>query len=167
MRVLRQDLAPVPVNHYILYLIAIIALVILSPWQSGDYQLTLYTLTGLCLTAIILAYVGYVLIKLLGKIHPHLKLAAHYGLANISRRTKQSLIQIVGIGLGVTVMLLLTLVRTDLLSNWQHRLPDNTPNYFLINIQPEQVDAVNNYLADHIKGDAKTLSDDKRSSDQN
>ncbi len=155
LRVLRQDLAPVPVNHYILYLIAIIALVILSPWQSGDYQLTLYTLTGLCLTAIILAYVGYVLIKLLGKIHPHLKLAAHYGLANISRRTKQSLIQIVGIGLGVTVMLLLTLVRTDLLSNWQHRLPDNTPNYFLINIQPEQVDAVNNYLADHIKGDAK------------
>ena len=154
LRVLRHDLSPLPVNQYLLYLIALIALLLLTPWQSGDAILTVYTLVGLLITAMVMALIGKALINLLGKLQPKLKLAARYGLANISRRSRQSLVQIVGIGIGITVILLLTLVRTDLLENWQDRLPDNTPNYFLINIQPDEVQSVNEYLQTHIEGKA-------------
>ena len=61
--------------------------------------------------------------------------------------------QIMGIGIGVTVMLLLTLVRTDLLAGWQNRLPDDAPNYFLINIQPDQVDSIRSHLSTLLNND--------------
>jgi len=50
-------------------------------------------------------------------------------------------------------MLLLTLVRTDLLAGWQNRLPDDAPNYFLINIQPDQVESIREHLSTSLKND--------------
>ena len=155
LRVLRRDILPQPLNNYFVYGIAILALIILSPWQSGETQITFYTLAGLFLTALVLAISATILISFLKHIQPRLTRAARYGLANLTRRARQSTIQIVGIGIGVTMMLLLTLVRTDLLAKWQNQLPENTPNYFLINIQPEQVDDVRDYLQQYIGVDGK------------
>jgi putative ABC transport system permease protein len=55
---------------------------------------------------------------------------------------------VVSLGLGILVLLLLTLVRTDLLTNWKASLPEDAPNHFLINIQSDQVEGVNTRLAD-------------------
>jgi putative ABC transport system permease protein len=147
LRVLRKDLSPVPLNNYAIYVLAIIALALLSPWQSGNINLTLYTVAGLFLTAIVLALSAKMMIKLLKQLQPRLKMAARYGLANVTRRSNQSIMQITAIGIGVTVILLLTLVRTDLLEGWQNRLPDDAPNYFLINIQPKQVSGIKAQLS--------------------
>ena len=151
LRVLRRDLDPLPINNYLIYSIAILALIALSPWQAGNTKLTIYTLLGLFLTAIILALCSRLLIQFLKYLQPKLKISARYGLANVVRRSNQSLVQMVGIGTGITVMLLLTLVRTDLLTSWQDRLPEETPNYFLINIQPEQIDQVRTFLTTSLK----------------
>jgi putative ABC transport system permease protein len=51
-------------------------------------------------------------------------------------------VQIVAFGLGFMVLLLLALVRNDLLQNWQASLPADAPNYFMINIRPDEGDAV-------------------------
>jgi putative ABC transport system permease protein len=45
------------------------------------------------------------------------------------------------------VLLLLTLVRADLLATWRGALPEDAPNRFLINIQPDEADAVREFLA--------------------
>lgn len=150
LRVLRRDLNPLPLNSYIIYLIAILTLVFLSPWQSGSIKITLHTLLGLFITAIVLALSAKQMLNLLRRIQPKLKMAARYGLANVTRRANQSTVQIIGIGLGITVMLLLTLIRTDLLENWKDRLPDDAPNYFLINIQPNQTDELASLLSDSL-----------------
>ena len=39
-------------------------------------------------------------------------------------------------------LLLLTVVRGDLLSNWRASLPPDAPNHFLVNVLPDQVDGV-------------------------
>lgn len=153
LRVLRRDLNPLPLNNYVIYLIAVLALVLLSPWQSGNIELTIYTLLGLFMTTIVLAVSAKLMIILLRQLQPRLKMEARYGLANVTRRSNQSMIQIIGIGIGITVMLLLTLIRTDLLENWQNRLPDEAPNYFLINIQPDQVNAVRSFLSNSLNED--------------
>ncbi len=150
LRVLRRDLNPLPLNNYIIYIIAGVALLLLSPWQLGSIKLTLGTLFGLFITAIVLAITAKLMLSLLIRIQPKLKMAARYGLANVTRRSNQSTVQIIGIGIGVTVMLLLTLIRTDLLENWKNRLPDDAPNYFLINIQPDQVNDVRSFLLDSL-----------------
>ena len=140
LRVLRRDLAPLPLNNYVIYTLGAGALLLLSPWQSGSFRLTLYTLAGLLLTALVLAGAARLMLWLLQYLQPGLRGAARHGLASLTRRGSQSVAQIIGLGIGVTVMLLLTLIRTDLLEGWQDRLPPQTPNYFLINIQPDQVD---------------------------
>ncbi len=146
LRVLRRDLNPLPLNSYIIYLIAILTLIFLSPWQSGSIKITFHTLLGLFITAIVLALAAKQMLKLLKRFQPKLKMSARYGLANVTRRSNQSTVQIIGIGLGITVMLLLTLIRTDLLESWKERLPENAPNYFLINMQADQAEDIKNMI---------------------
>ena len=59
-----------------------------------------------------------------------------------SRRRRLSLLQIVALALALTALDLLAVVGPSLLNAWRAELPADTPNYFLINIQPEQADAV-------------------------
>jgi putative ABC transport system permease protein len=71
-----------------------------------------------------------------------------YGLAALNRRIGASVIQAAALGLGITALLLLTLVRGDLLENWQQKTPEGAPNRFIINIQPDQQAAVAQYFVD-------------------
>jgi hypothetical protein len=50
----------------------------------------------------------------------------------------------VAFGLGLTVLLLLTIVRTDLLDGWRQTLDEDAPNHFMINIQPQERESVAN-----------------------
>lgn len=70
-----------------------------------------------------------------------------YGLAALCRRFAASVIQASALGLGLTALLLLTLVRGDLTSAWRHSVPPDAPNRFVINIQPDQGPAVRAFFA--------------------
>jgi putative ABC transport system permease protein len=78
----------------------------------------------------------------IGRARSGVGVAWRYGLANVARRGRDSAIQVVAFGLGLTVLLLLTLVRTDLLEGWRKTLNEDAPNHFMINIQPHEVDEV-------------------------
>jgi putative ABC transport system permease protein len=64
--------------------------------------------------------------------------AWRYGIANIARRGRESSVQLVAFGIGLMVLLLLSLLRTELMVEWQATLPAGAPNHFLINIQPAE-----------------------------
>lgn len=149
LRVLRRDLEPVPIKSMTAYIVAICALALLTPWESGNSLLTMYVFLGMIATALALVIGTRLMIAWLNRLRSRVGVASRYGLANIARRKNQSISQIVGIGLGVMVMLLLTLIRTDLLENWRDSIPEGTPNYFLINIQPDEVDTLKSYLQQH------------------
>lgn len=50
--------------------------------------------------------------------------------------------------MGLMVIMLLTLIRGDLIRNWQASLPEVAPNRFVINIQPEQIDEVKQFFTE-------------------
>lgn len=149
LRVLRRDISPLPIKGMTTYAFAIIALALLTPWQSGNIQLTLYTFLGILATALVLTICTKLIIGRLNQLRSRVGVASRYGLANVARREHQSTAQILGIGLGVMVMLLLTLIRTDLLENWRDRIPEGTPNYFLVNIQQDEVEVLKTFLHDN------------------
>jgi putative ABC transport system permease protein len=64
----------------------------------------------------------------------------------VRRRRFASLVQIMAIGLGLMAMLMLTLVRTELITKWQQSMPADMPNRFAINIQTDQLKAVREYF---------------------
>ena len=84
--------------------------------------------------------------KALAPLRSGVGVAWRYGLANIARRGRDSVVQIVAFGLGIMVLLLLALVRNDLLENWRASLPADAPNYFMINIRPDEAAAVTEFF---------------------
>ncbi len=73
---------------------------------------------------------------LAGRLRGRVGVAWRYGVANLSRRRAESVVQIAAFGTGIMVLLLLGVVRDDLNGDWRRTLPPNLPNYFFINIPP-------------------------------
>jgi len=141
-RVLRRDLGGLQTSAVVSTLAGLIGLTALLWWKAGSAQLAGIVLLGIVATLGVLAALALLLVRALRRLRPHLRGPWRYGLANVSRRARSSVVQVSALGLGLMVILLLTLVRTDLLSRWQQALPADAPNRFLINIQSDQLEAV-------------------------
>ena len=150
LRVLRRDLGSLPRRSYGSYLLGVVILVVLAIWQARDLALGLYVVLGLLVTFALLAGVAFVMLRFLAKATTKVSVKWRFAIQNIFRRLQMSVIQIVAFGLGLMVLLILSVVRGDLLTEWGERLPDNTPNRFLINIQAEQVDAISDFLKNEL-----------------
>ena len=146
MRVLRRDLAPLPIPGLGIYLTATACLLLLALWQSDGEQLFLYGCLALALTGLSAWGTAVLALRYLNGWRGMLGPATRFGLSNIVRRGGLSTAQILALSLGLTLLTLLALLRTDLLANWRDRLPADTPNYFLINIQPREVNAIRQFL---------------------
>lgn len=147
-RVLRRDLEPPPLRFALVYGLAIGAVLALLYWLVRDARLVSYVAAGIAATFVALALAGWLLVKALAPLRSGVGVAWRYGLANIARRGRESVVQIVAFGLGFMVLLLLALVRDDLLKEWRASLPEDAPNYFMINIRPDEGDDVRAFFAD-------------------
>ncbi|HBW4183623.1 TPA: ABC transporter permease [Klebsiella pneumoniae] len=65
------------------------------------------------------------------------------------RQPWSTLSQLAAFSLSFMLLALLLVLRGDLLDRWQQQLPPQSPNYFLINIAPEQIVPVKTFLAEH------------------
>jgi len=149
LRVLRQNLDPPPWRYGIPWITAVITLIALLLWILGDVKLVLAILAGTFVTFLVLGLAGAVLVRLLQGLRGLVGVSWRYGLANLARRGRESIVQVVAFGLGLMVLLLLTTVRNDLMDNWRQSLPQNAPNQFLINIQPQELPDMQSFLAQH------------------
>jgi putative ABC transport system permease protein len=136
IRVLRRDIGPPPPLILLAFGPAVAVVVLLIYWVVLDWRLFWGFTLGLAAFVLLLTGAGALLVFLAGRFRGRVGVAWRYGVANLSRRRAESLVQIVAFGLGLMVLLLLAIVRGDLNSDWRHSLPDNFPNYFFINIPP-------------------------------
>ncbi|PIV33325.1 MAG: permease [Lysobacterales bacterium CG02_land_8_20_14_3_00_62_12] len=146
LRVLRRDLAVVEPSAWLLGLTGLSGLAALLWWKAGSAVLASALLIGIVGTLLVLAAMAALLVWSLRRLRQHLRGPWRYGLANVGRRALASAAQIAALGLGLMVILLLTLVRTDLLDRWQRAIPADAPNRFIVNVQPEQVPLVRDFL---------------------
>jgi len=112
---------------------------------------------GLLVFVSVLALAGWLLVKLTAGLRGTVGVAWRYGVANLSRRRAESVVQIVAFGLGIMVLLLLAIVRRDLLDDWRRTLPAEVPNYFFINIPPDDREPFLKFLRDSGAKTAKAL----------
>ncbi len=147
IRVLRRDVGPPPPIVILAFGPAVFAVVFLVYWVVRDlYQFFVFT-AGLAGFLLLLAGAGALLVTLAGRLRGSVGVSWRYGVANLSRRRADSLVQIVAFGTGIMVLLLLGLVRNDLANDWRISLPDNLPNYFFINIPQNERDPFMSELA--------------------
>ena len=136
IRVLRRDIGPPPPIVLLAFGPAVAVVVLLIYWVVLDWRLFWGFTVGLAGFVLLLTGAGAVLVFLAGRFRGRVGVAWRYGVANLSRRRAESLVQIVAFGSGIMVLLLLAIIRGDLNSDWRRTLPDNFPNYFFINIPP-------------------------------
>lgn len=147
LRVLRQDVEPPPLRYGIGMIAAFVAVIALLGWMVRDAALVTAVALGTIVTFAVLGVAGWLLVRLMQGFRGAAGGAFRYGLANLARRGRESIVQVVAFGLGIMVLLVLTLVRTDLMDSWQASMPVDAPNRFLINIQPQEVDPIAAYFA--------------------
>lgn len=142
LRVLRHDEMPPAPSRLFVAGTAMVAVAVMLYQAIGDALMLVIVLGGMLVVSATLYVAGRGLVTLMGRSRGGVGIAWRYGLANVARRGRDSAIQVVAFGLGLTVLLLLTFVRTDLLEGWQETLNSNAPNHFLINIQPQERDSI-------------------------
>ena len=70
-----------------------------------------------------LALAGFALVRLASRLRGRVGVAWRYGVANLARRRAESVVQIVALGLGLSALLLLAVIRGDLIADWRESLP--------------------------------------------
>jgi len=149
MGVIRREFGSFKPATLVSYLPGVVTLMLLVIWQSGSWQLGWRILLGIIGTTLLLMLVAYAMIFILQRTWPGRRFEFRFALLNIVRHRATSIAQLVSFGIGIMVLLLLSLVRTDLLNEWQHSLPDNASNRFVINIQPDQLQKVHEFFTAH------------------
>jgi putative ABC transport system permease protein len=138
LRVIRRDVGPPRQGALAVYILGFASVFALLLWQAGELKLAAYVFGGFAAAFAIFATLGYGALKAIGRYGRTGGISWRYGLANLLRRPRANTVQIVAIAVGLTAILLLTVIRADLIDVWRGRLPADAPDRFLVNIQPEQ-----------------------------
>ncbi|XTZ37395.1 putative ABC transporter permease subunit YbbP [Salmonella enterica] len=148
LRVLRRDaVANVWPLKYWLPLSGGIAVLLLA-WLMGGSMLLWSVLAGAVVLALLCGAVGWLLLNVLKRLT--LKaLPLRLAVNRLLRQPWSTLSQLSAFSLSFMLLAMLLVLRGDLLDRWQQQLPPESPNYFLINIAPEQMTPLKAFLASH------------------
>ncbi|WP_242389324.1 putative ABC transporter permease subunit YbbP [Kosakonia cowanii] len=148
LRVLRRD-AVANVWPLKIYLPAVaIITVLLLAWLMGGSMLLWAVLAGAVVLALLCGVVGWLLLNVLKRLT--LKaLPLRLAVNRLLRQPWSTLSQLSAFSLSFMLLAMLLVLRGDLLDRWQQQLPAESPNYFLINIAPEQIAPLKTFLAEH------------------
>lgn len=127
-------------------LIPLLALFLLLFIFSNDVILSVSLLISGIIVSVILLLFGRLLMKLTRNIGTKAGAAWHLSLANLQRRAQANSIQLVSFTIALKLLLMIVVLRSALLSEWQAQLPEKTPNVFLVNIAQHQVDNVERFI---------------------
>lgn len=144
LSVLRRDLALFSVNKLVHYALGLAVLLSLLWWYAKNLVLALIVGLGFVLAAGFFALCAYGLVQLVAyaRLHWVQQPLWRFALAGIVNRRKVTVLQVTSLAIGLMIMLLLTVTRTDLLAGWRNTIPEQAPNRFMINIQEDQLPAL-------------------------
>jgi putative ABC transport system permease protein len=150
VRVLRREMGGIESVSGLAWGFGAAALLAIVLWIAGELRLGLIVAGGFAAALGVFALGAWGAFHVLAGAKGRGTLRSggwRYGLASLVRRMKGSVIQATALGLGMTALLLLTLIRADLLDNWRRLTPPDAPNRFIINIQPDQRDGLAAFFA--------------------
>ncbi|ACS84861.1 putative ABC transporter permease subunit YbbP [Musicola paradisiaca] len=148
LRVLRQDVTARgwPLRYYLPTAVGVVIALLAA--ISGGGALLWSLLGGVLAVSALLAAIGWGGLLLLRRLTLK-RLALRLAVNRLLRQPWETLGQLAAFSLSFMLLALLLLLRGDLLERWQQQLPPGSPNYFVLNIAPEQVAPVQAFLAEH------------------
>ncbi|WLG97406.1 ABC transporter permease [Pseudomonas sp. R3-56] len=146
LRVLRRDMLPIPSSSWVVYGAALGALGLIMWRLSLDLVLTFALLGGGVIAALVLGGLLLLVLQSLRRMLARASLPWRLGLGQLLRHPLAAAGQALAFGLILLSMALIALLRGELLDTWQNQLPKNAPNYFALNILPNDKQAFTDKL---------------------
>lgn len=151
MNILRRETLVQPISTQTKFLPAALVMIGMIFWQAQDAKIAIATIVAmivLCLIVVGFTYLLLFVAKSVMQLTPRSQTFATVavGVQGLKTRLGLSTVQMIGFSMGLTVLLLLALIRSDLIRNWQASLPADAPNRFAINIQPTQITGIQQFF---------------------
>ena len=146
MRILNRSLDTQVGLSQLAWLVPVLGALAIPTLQLGEWRLAGIVLGGAAVLAAALALSAWLAMILTRRLARHARASWRFGLAGLHRRRAAGVVQITALGLGLMALLLLMVVRSELLEQWRASLPSDTPNHFIVNIQPDQRETVQSQL---------------------
>ncbi|MEZ9200096.1 ABC transporter permease [Shewanella sp. 10N.286.54.B9] len=151
LRVLQGHLEGLQLGMWLHLLLSLTAMAILGYLYSQSLALTLTVVAAVLLLGVLLSVLGFFMIRLGHSVGMKTTNPLQLALAGLRRRARQNAVQLVGFSSALVLLLTIFALRQDILNEWQKQLPENAPNYFLVNIAPDETDAIADFLKPHVK----------------
>ena len=119
--------------------IAGLGLALITFWQAGSFKAGFIFFSGMIGATAILIFVTRVILKFLKRLPKPRSITSRYGITNIYRPHSQAVSIVTAVGVGVMLILTVQLIQSDLLDFIDKNAPVDAPNFFFIDIQPDQV----------------------------
>ena len=148
VRVIRRESGTPKGGTLAAYAVGLSALAGLLVWQAGDLKLGAYVVGGFAAALVAFFIVAWIALKLLTRLRLKNSML-RYGVANLRRHAKGNAVQVAGLAIGLTAVLLLSVTRNDLVAAWRRAAPPDAPNRFLVGVQPEQLAPLERFFAAH------------------
>ncbi|MYA35169.1 MAG: FtsX-like permease family protein [Gammaproteobacteria bacterium] len=149
LRVLRKDLTQTRFSDRIPYAFGIGGSIFLIWWYSQDLVLTSLLVAGVAGTGLLLSLISLVFLTSSGSAGMKAGNAWKLAMTAVRRRRRQNVLQVMVFSVTIMSLLILGLLRTDLIADWQAQLPENTPNHFMMNITGSQVEGIETFFTDN------------------
>lgn len=155
LRVLRKDMSQQKISDKVPYAFGILGTIFLVYWYSQDLVLTSVLVSSVAGIALFLSIISYLFLRSGGSAGMKAGNAWKLAMTAARRRRSQNVLQVMVFSVTIMSLLILTLLRTDLIDEWQAQLPEDTPNHFMMNITRNQIGEIENFFADNgIQGNA-------------
>ena len=147
LRVLRKDISQQKIGDNVPYLFGALGALLLVYWYSQDLILTSVVIISVAVIALVLSGVSYFILRTSSSTGMKAGSAWLLAMTATRRRRKQNVLQVMVFSITIMSLLILTLLRTDLVEEWQAQLPENTPNHFMMNITQSQIPGIESFFA--------------------
>ena len=148
LSVLRADVGIAESQRLQDYLLGGLSIVGLMWWYSGSAAMTLAVIAGL----LVVMGLGFVAARSLlsggRRVGGFAGSIWRVALAGLQRRGRANALQMVIFAMAIMLMLLLSVVRSSLIGQWQAQLPADAPNHFLLNLAPEEKPVLESFFSE-------------------
>jgi len=146
----RRDTGAPQAHTIVIYLAGVIMFGILLIWQTGNLKLASMTFGGFLAGFGLFSLCAWLFLRAMKFMRNWSASPGwRFAINALQRRPGASVIQTVALAIGLMALLLLSVIRSDLLSAWRSATPANAPNQFIVNILPEQRTGIGKLFSEH------------------
>ena len=134
-----------------------VALVALASWQAASVRIGGLVVLGFAVTALVLHLCGSLLVRVVRPLE-HVKwFPLRHAVLSVGRPGNQTRVILLAVGLGAFFILGVRALQTNMLREFSIDIRAGGADLFLIDIQPDQVEPLRGFLAEHVPGSTPRL----------